>query len=119
MLKLCMVTAVMLAMAMPAFAAKKITGTTTLKDSQPVGIANQKQKQHQAYDLSFDAAGKEYTCRTNPSKSMNATDFVVGGTMSYEIDGTKTKITTAEGKKVQCTIVRVEMVGAPVPPTPQ
>jgi len=119
MLRLCVITAVMVAMAMPAFAAKKITGTTALKDSQPVGMPDKKHKQHQAYDLSFDAAGKAYTCRTDPSKSMNATDFVVGGTMSYEIDGTKTKITTAEGKKVQCTIVRVEAVGGPVTRSPQ
>jgi hypothetical protein len=119
MLKLCAVIAMMVAMAMPAFAAKKIAGTTTLKDSQPLGLADKKHKQHQAYDLSFDAAGKEYTCRTNPKKSMNATDFVVGGMVSYEVDGSKGKIQTAEGKKVECTIVRVEMVGASSPAAPQ
>ncbi|HTV03731.1 MAG TPA: hypothetical protein VME86_00075 [Acidobacteriaceae bacterium] len=119
MLKFCVIAAVMVAMAMPAFAAKKIQGTTKLKDSEPVGMPNKKQKQRQAYDLTFDAAGNAYTCRTDASKSMNATDFVVGSMVTYEIDGQKAKIRTAAGKKVQCSIVRVEAVGETEPPSPQ
>jgi len=82
-------------------------------------MPDKKHKQHQAYDLSFDAAGMAYTCRTDASKSMNATDFVVGSRVNYEIDGQKGKIKTAEGKKVQCRIVRVEAVGGPEAPLPQ
>jgi hypothetical protein len=97
------------AMSLPAFAAKKLEGTMTLKDSQPYGTTDKEHK-HQAYDLSFQAEGKNYTCRTDPKKSMNATDFVVGTEMNYKIDGNKAEIKTHEGKSVQCKIVRVEAV---------
>ena len=107
--------AMIVVMALPAFAAKKLAGTATLKDSQPVGTPDKKHKQHQSFDLSFDAEAKSYTCRTNPDNSMNATDFVVGETMTYEIDGQKVKIKTAEGKKVDCKVVRVAAVGATAP----
>jgi hypothetical protein len=99
--------------AMPALADKKLEGTTTLKDSQPTGTKDKEHK-HQAYDLSFNAEGKGYTCRTDPDKSMNATDFVVGSSVKYEIDGKKVKIKTPEDKQVECKIVRVEVVSAPV-----
>ncbi len=39
---------------------------------------------------------------------MNATDFVVGTQVRYEIDGDKTKIWSSQGKKVDRKIVRVE-----------
>jgi len=103
-----------LAMAVPALADKKIQGTTTLKDSQPTANPPEKKK-HQTYDLTFNATDKAYTCRTNPDKSMNATDFVVGGDIRYEIDGQKVKLKTAQGKQVECKVVRVEAVPAPVP----
>jgi hypothetical protein len=119
MLKFCVVAAVMVGMAMPAFAARKMVGTAKLRDSEPVGMPNKKHKQHQAYDLSFVAAGNAYTCRTDAGKSMNATDFVVGSVMTYEIDRQKAKLRTAQGKKVQCVIVRVEAVEPRRPPEPQ
>jgi len=93
----------------PALADKKIQGSTVLKDSQPAGIKGKDQK-HQAYDLSFKTTDKAYTCRTDPNKSTNATDFVVGSNVNYEIDGQKVKIKTSEGKQVECKIVRVEAV---------
>jgi hypothetical protein len=98
--------------AIPAFAAKKVEGTTTLKDSQPTGTTDKEHK-HQAYDLSFNAAGNLYTCRTSSDKSMNATDFVVGSQMTYQIDGKKAKLKTPEGKEVECKIVRVEAPTSP------
>jgi len=98
-----------MAMTVPALADKKLQGTTVLKDSQPAGIKGKDQK-HQAYDLSFSTTDKAYTCRTDPDKSMNATDFVVGSNVKYEIDGNKAKIKTTEGKQVECKIVRVEAV---------
>jgi hypothetical protein len=96
----------LLAMTLPA-SASKIEGSTTLKDSQPTGSIDKEHK-HQAYDLSFQASGKLYTCRTNSDDSMNATDFIVGHEMKYEIDGKNAKIKTPEGKHVECKIVRVE-----------
>jgi hypothetical protein len=39
---------------------------------------------------------------------MNATDFIVGHEMKYEINGKSVKIRTPEGKHVECKIVRVE-----------
>lgn len=114
-----MVAALIVAMALPSFAAKKVSGTTTLKDCQPANTPdnNKKDKTHQTYDLSFDAEGKNYTCRTPPDKSMDATDFVVGSSINYEVDGQKATIKTSEGKKLKCTVVRVQLVTAPAAPT--
>lgn len=106
-----LVLAILVLATIPALADKKLQGTTTLKDLQPTGMPDKHHK-HQAYDLSFSAADKAYTCRTNPDKSMDATDFVVGTDVKYEIDGKKVKIKTPEGKQVQCKIVRVEAVSA-------
>jgi hypothetical protein len=92
--------------------AEKVKGSATLKDTQTSGVKD-KQHKHQAYDLFFDAQGKNYTCRTDSNKSMNATDFVVGTQVRYEIDGDKTKIWSSAGKKVECKIVRVEASPGP------
>jgi hypothetical protein len=101
------ITAILVpALALPSLAAK-FKGTATLKDTQTSGVKDKEHK-HQAYDLFFDAEGKNYTCRTDSNKSMNATDFVVGTQMRYEIDGDKAKIWSSENKKVECKIVRVE-----------
>jgi hypothetical protein len=93
--------------AMTAMGAK-ITGTTTLKDLQPTGQTDKKNNKHQQYDLSFDAQNMKYTCRTSSKKSTNASNFVVGGDLRYEVDGQKVKLKTANGKQVECTVVRVE-----------
>jgi hypothetical protein len=95
---------------LPSFAAK-IQGESTLKDNQPYGTKDTEHK-HQGYDLSFDAQGKTYTCRTDPNHSMNATDFVVGGAIHYEIDNNKANIKTPQNKKVSCKIVRVGIISA-------
>jgi hypothetical protein len=88
--------------------AEKIKGSSTLKDCQPTAQTPDKEHKHQAYDLSFRAEGKSYTCRTDTDHSMNATDFVVGSVISYEIDGKKVKISTPAKKHVDCKVVRVE-----------
>jgi hypothetical protein len=98
--------ALLLIVAFPALAAK-FKGSSTLKDVQTSGVKDKEHK-HQAYDLFFDAQGKSYTCRTDSGKSMNATDFVVGSAINYEIDNDKVQIRSAEGKKVECKVVRVE-----------
>ena len=89
-----------------AAAAPKITGTTILKDFQPAGTTGKNHK-HQQYDFSFAASGQEYTCRSSEKKSLKATDFVVGSNLTYQIQGTKGKVTSSDGKEVNCTIVRV------------
>jgi hypothetical protein len=97
---------------LPAVAAK-FKGSANLKDVQTTGMKDKSHK-HQAYDLFFDAQGKSYTCRTDSGKSMNATDFVVGTQIRYEIDGEKVGIWSPENKKVGCKIVRVEVVSNPM-----
>jgi hypothetical protein len=99
--------------ALTASAAKKETGTTTLKDVQPAGTTDTKDQKKQLYDFSFETSGHHYTCRTSPKASVKATDFVVGSDVKYELDGDKGKLKTTAGKEVKCTVVRVEAVSAP------
>jgi uncharacterized protein YcfJ len=107
MQKLPLTAALFFAISLSAFAGTKVEGKTTLKDSQPYGVEDKEHK-HQAYDLAFEAKGKSYTCRTDPNKSMDATEFVVGTDVTYKIDGNKAKIKTPQNKEVGCKIVRVE-----------
>src|SRR3954452_25347364 len=94
-------------------AANKNSGTTTLKDVQPAGRTDKDHK-HQQYDLSFvSSTGEDYTCRTSAKKSVNATEFVVGSKVSYQVDGNKGKVKSSAGKQLSCTIVRVASVAAP------
>ena len=97
----------------PALAAKT-KGTTTLGDLQTAGVKSKDHK-HQVYDLFFDAGGKSYTCRTDSGKSVDATEFVVGSALKYELDGNKGKLESMQGKKVECKVVRVEMTPATTP----
>jgi hypothetical protein len=93
--------------ALCAAAGTKEKGKVALKDIQPAGVTDKKHK-HQQYDLSFTTtAGKDYTCRTPENASIKATDFAVGSSISYEVNGNKGKIKTEAGKNVDCTIVRV------------
>ena len=114
MRKLAIIAALAAAMTASAYAASKVDGESVLKDLQPAGVRDKHAKhgKHQVYDLTFDAAGNEYICRTDPDKSVNPTDFIVGGSMQYEIDGKKAKIRTAGDKKVGCQIVRVALIPA-------
>jgi hypothetical protein len=95
-----------------ATAGTKDSGTTTLKDVQPAGTTDKNHK-HQQYDLSFvSSAGMDYTCRTSEKTSLKATDFVVGSTVNYQVNGNNGKIKTPAGKELKCTIVRVANAGA-------
>ena len=96
-----------------ASAAKKDAGTTTLKDVQPAGTTDTKDKKKQQYDFIFEASGNHYTCRTSPKTSVKAVDFVVNSDVKYEVDGDKGKLKTTAGKQVKCTVVRVEQVSGP------
>jgi hypothetical protein len=88
-------------------AGEKQKGTTNLKDVQPAGITDKKNK-NQQFDFIFDASGMHYTCRSSHKNSVKITDFVVGTDVNFEIDGNKTKLKNTAGKKVECTVVRVE-----------
>jgi hypothetical protein len=114
MLKLVPITLLTVALTIPALADHKFEGATVLKDSQPAGVANKRDKhmKHQVFDLTFDAAGNEYICRTDSDKSMNPMDFVVGGNIHYQVDGKKVKIITSNNKKVACNLVRVAVAPA-------
>lgn len=97
-----------------ALATTKDSGTTTIRDVRPVGTTNQKSK-HQQYDVSFvSSTGKDYTCRTSEKTSVKATDLVIGSNLNYQVKSDQGKLKTSDGKKLSCTIVRVENV-APAP----
>lgn len=104
--------------ALPASADKKDQGSTTLKDFQPAGTTNKKHK-HQQFDFVFDVPTAEYTCRSKEGDKLKAIDWPVGTQINYEIDKDKGKVKNLKGKKVDCTIVRVDPVGPGVTPTPK
>ncbi len=96
-----------------ASAANKESGSTTLKDVQPAGTTDKKHKKQQ-FDLSFAGSKNEYTCRTNENQKVNATDWVVGSSISYKVSGTKGEVKNTEsGKNVKCMVVRVAAVTTP------
>jgi hypothetical protein len=94
--------------AVPAMAGTKLKGTATLKDFQPAGTPDKKQKQQ--YDFIFDASQTEYTCRSSAGTKLNATEFPVNSQITYEIDKDKGKVKTSSGKETKCTVVRVEHI---------
>jgi hypothetical protein len=97
-------------------AAPKDKGKTTLKDVQPAGTTEKNHK-HLQYDLFLSTpAGKDYTCRTKENEKPKATDMVVGSDITYEINGNKGKIKLANGKDLDCTIVRVANTPAATAP---
>ena len=98
-----------------AMAAKKESGSTTLTNFQPAGTTDKKHKKQQ-YDLSFTSTTNDYTCRTNEKEKINATDWVVGSSINYKINGNKGEIkNTQSGKNVKCLVVRVAAVGTTAP----
>jgi hypothetical protein len=54
----------------------------------------------------------DYTCRTSEKTSVKATDFVVGSSVNYQVNGNSGKIKTTAGKELKCTIVRVANAAA-------
>jgi len=109
--------AVILVCTLLASAGNKQKGTATLKDFQPAGTTDKKEKT-QKFDISFEAAGNHYTCRTKDK--LKATDFVVGHEVSFELDNDKVKLKNPSGKEAKCTVVRVEkLTGSPVAEAPK
>src|SRR4051794_31542749 len=99
--------AMVVLVSLSAMAGKKDSGTTTLTDVQPVGVTDKHHK-NQQYDLLFNSStGLNYTCRTPDNKKIDAVDFVVGSQVTYNINGNKGKVKNAQGKQLNCTVVRV------------
>jgi len=112
MRKILALIAILLFVATVAFAAKE-QGSTTLKDVQPAGTTDKKHKKQQ-YDLSFSSPANDYTCRTDEKDKMNATDWVVGSSINYKINGNKGEVkNTVSGKSVKCMVVRVAAAAPP------
>jgi hypothetical protein len=108
----------LLVVCVPFAMAKKEKGSATLKDVQPAGTTDKKNK-NQQFDFFFDASAMSYVCRTSHKTEVKATDFVVGTNLTYELDEHKGKLKNASGKQVKCTVVRVEKLPATstAPPT--
>jgi hypothetical protein len=96
--------------------AASTTTTATLKDLQTVGSTSKKQK-HQQYDFVVDTPTNEYVCRSKLGSSMKPTQFVVGSTLEFKVDGQKGEVKNTQGNHVSCGIVKVVAPGAPGAPT--
>jgi hypothetical protein len=86
--------------------------TATLKDLQTVGTTSKKQK-HQQYDFVVDTPTNEYVCRTKLGSSVKPTQFVVGSTLEFKVDGQKGEVKNSAGNHVSCGIVKVVAMPAP------
>ena len=92
--------------------AASLVQTGTLKDFQTVGSTTKKQK-HQQYDLVVDTSTNEYVCRTKLGSSMKPTQFVVGSTLEFKVDGQKGEVKNTAGNHVGCGIVKVVAPNTP------
>jgi hypothetical protein len=108
---LCVFTALFSAAAL----AVSTTTTATLKDLQTVGSTNKKQK-HQQYDFVVDTPTNEYVCRTKLGSSMKPTQFVVGSSVEFKVDGQKGEVRNTAGNHVGCGIVKVVAPNTPYSP---
>src|SRR3984957_10377389 len=99
---LCLAGAVLSTAAMAA----DLVQTGKLKDLQTVGTTSKKQK-HQQYDLVVDTSTNEYVCRTKLGNSVKPTQFVVGSTLEFKVDGQNGEAKNTSGNKGKCAIVRV------------
>jgi hypothetical protein len=99
---LCVFTALLSLSALAA----SVTQTATLKDLQTVGSTSKKQK-HQQYDFVVDTPTNEYVCRSKLGSSVKPTQFVVGSTLEFKVDGQKGQVTNSAGNHVGCGIVKV------------
>ncbi len=101
-LGLCVVTAMLSGVAL----AESVTTPATLKDLQTVGTTSKKQK-HQQYDFVVDTPTNEYVCRTKLGSSIKPTQFVVGSSVEFKVDGQKGEVRNSAGNHVGCGVVKV------------
>jgi opacity protein-like surface antigen len=99
---LCLITALL----SPAALAASVTQTATLKDLQTVGTTSKKQKQQQ-YDFVVDTPTNEYVCRSKLGSSVKPTQFVVGSTLEFKVNGQKGEVKNTAGNHVGCGVVKV------------
>ena len=95
-----------------AAVAASVTQSATLKDLQTVGTTSKKQK-HQQYDFVVDTPTNEYVCRSKLGSSVKPTQFVVGSTLEFKVDGQKGEVKNSAGNHVSCGIVKVVAMPAP------
>ena len=107
---LCLAGAVFSTAAMAA----SLVQTATLKDLQTVGTTSKKQK-HQQYDLIIDTSTNEYVCRTKLGSSLKPTQFVVGSSLQFTVNGQNGEAANSAGNKTKCAIVRVAAAASPTP----
>jgi hypothetical protein len=107
---LCLASAVFSTAAMAA----SLVQTATLKDLQTVGTTSKKQK-HQQYDLIIDTSTNEYVCRTKLGSSLKPTQFVVGSSLQFTVNGQNGEAANSAGNKTKCAIVRVAAAASPTP----
>jgi hypothetical protein len=86
---------------------EKRSDQATLSDVQPTNFGPAKKK-HQQYDFSVLTAGRSYSCRTSEDHNTNATNFMVGSTITFVSNGKNGEIKTEYGKTAHCTITRVQ-----------
>jgi len=91
--------------------ASKRIDPATLSDVEATNFGPAKKK-HQQYDFSIQTAGRSYACRTSADKNTNATDFVVGSSVTFISNGKNGEVQTINGKKAKCTITRVQEMQA-------
>jgi hypothetical protein len=88
-----------------AFAEKRVE-PGTIQDLQPTNYAVAK-KQHQQFDFSITTANHTYECRTPENKKLDATQFVVGSSVTFTANGRNGEVKTGAGKTAKCLITRV------------
>jgi hypothetical protein len=94
--------------------AASLVQTATLKDLKTVGSTDKKQK-HQQYDLVIDTPSNEYVCRSRLGSTVKPTQFVVGSTIEFKLNGQSGEAKNSVGKTVKCGIVRVAAIPATQP----
>ena len=58
----------------------------------------------------IDTPTNEYVCRTKLGSSVKPTQFVVGSTLEFKVNGQNGEATNSAGNHVKCGIVRVAAV---------
>jgi hypothetical protein len=96
--------------------AEKLTAPGTIQDLQPTNyaVAN---KKHQQFDFSITTASHSYGCRTPENKKLDATEFVVGSSVTFIANGRNGEVKTSKGKSAKCLITRVADTPPPAAPT--
>src|ERR1700723_3949245 len=101
-MKLCKLSGLYLAVALVSTAAVAANSVepATLKDLQTVGTTSKKQK-HQQYDLVVDTPSNEYVCRSKLGATVKPTQFVVGSTIEFKLNGQNGEAKNSAGNKVK------------------